>query len=167
MVVVMVRLWSVLPERRPVHLLEEPEDGAELGGGAIRAFSELVGVRRRRLAELQGDFFHQSVRDDFGWCVVQGRRSCDRARRRAPWWASAGAEPGSRCGANSMSAHVLLIIQLLFVQGPRTAQRGRVSFSGVLLALGTELHHAAPTRPGVAWARSERARSERARSSGF
>ena len=42
-----------------MHLLEEPEDGAELGGGAIRAFSELVGVRRRRLAELQGDFFHQ------------------------------------------------------------------------------------------------------------
>ena len=41
----MVRLWSVLPERRPVHLLEEPEDGAELGGGAVGAFSELVGVR--------------------------------------------------------------------------------------------------------------------------
>ena len=39
--------------------LEEPEDGAELGGGAVRAFSELVGVRRGRLAELQGDFFHQ------------------------------------------------------------------------------------------------------------
>ena len=56
---VVVRFWSVLPERRPMHLLEEPEDGAELGGGAIRAFSELVGVRRRRLAELQGDFFHQ------------------------------------------------------------------------------------------------------------
>ena len=56
---VMVRFWSVLPERRPVHLLEEPEDGAELGGGAVRAFSELVGVRRGRLAELQGDFFHQ------------------------------------------------------------------------------------------------------------
>ena len=55
----MVRFWSVLPERRPVHLLEEPEDGAELGGGAVRAFSELVGVRRGRLAELQGDFFHQ------------------------------------------------------------------------------------------------------------
>ena len=70
---VVVRFWSVLPERRPMHLLEEPEDGAELGGGAIRAFSELVGVRRRRLAELQGDFFHQSVRDDLGWCVVQGR----------------------------------------------------------------------------------------------
>ena len=59
MVPVMVRFWSVLPERRPVHLLEEPEDGAELGGGAVGAFSELVGVRRRRLAELQGDFFHQ------------------------------------------------------------------------------------------------------------
>ena len=73
MVPVMVRFWSVLPERRPMHLLEEPEDGAELGGGAIRAFSELVGVRRGRLAELQGDFFHQSVRDDLGWCVVQGR----------------------------------------------------------------------------------------------
>ena len=70
---VVVRFWSVLPERRPMHLLEEPEDGAELGGGAIRAFSELVGVRRRRLAELQGDFFHQSVRDDLGWCVMQGR----------------------------------------------------------------------------------------------
>ena len=52
MVPVMVRFWSVLPERRPVHLLEEPENGAELGGGAIRAFSELVGVRRGRLAEL-------------------------------------------------------------------------------------------------------------------
>ena len=37
MVPVMVRFWSVLPERRPVHLLEEPEDGAELGGGAVRA----------------------------------------------------------------------------------------------------------------------------------
>ena len=73
MVVVMVRLWSVLPERRPVHLLEEPEDGAELDGGAVGAFSELVGVRRGRLTELQGDFFHQSVRDDLGWCVVQGR----------------------------------------------------------------------------------------------
>ena len=59
MVVVMVRFWSVLPERRPVHLLEEPEDGAELDGGAGRAFSELVGVRRGRLAEHQGDFFHQ------------------------------------------------------------------------------------------------------------
>ena len=35
MVPVMVRFWSVLPERRPVHLLEEPEDGAELGGGAV------------------------------------------------------------------------------------------------------------------------------------
>ena len=69
----MVRFWSVLPERRPVHLLEEPEDGAELGGGAVRAFSELVGVRRGRLAELQCDFFHQSVRDDLVWCVVQGR----------------------------------------------------------------------------------------------
>ena len=56
-----------------MHLLEEPEDGAELGGGAIRAFSELVGVRRRRLAELQGDFFDQSVRDNLRWCVVQGR----------------------------------------------------------------------------------------------
>ena len=31
----MVRFWSVLPERRPVHLLEEPENGAELGGGAV------------------------------------------------------------------------------------------------------------------------------------
>ena len=31
----MVRFWSALPERRPVHLLEEPEDGAELGGGAV------------------------------------------------------------------------------------------------------------------------------------
>ena len=70
---VVVRFWSVLPERRPMHLLEEPEDGAELGGGAIRAFSELVGVRRRRLAELQGDFFDQSVRDNLRWCVVQGR----------------------------------------------------------------------------------------------
>ena len=40
----MVRFWSVLPERRPVHLLEEPEDGAELGGGAVRAFSELEGT---------------------------------------------------------------------------------------------------------------------------
>ena len=44
MVPVMVRFWSVLPERRPVHLLEEPEDGAELGGGAVRAFSELEGT---------------------------------------------------------------------------------------------------------------------------
>ena len=35
MVPVMVRFWSVLPERRPVHLLEEPENGAELGGGAV------------------------------------------------------------------------------------------------------------------------------------
>ena len=69
----MVRFWSVLPERRPVHLLEEPEDGAELGGGAVGAFSELVGVRRGRLAELQGDFFDQSVRDNLRWCVVQGR----------------------------------------------------------------------------------------------
>ena len=73
MVPVMVRFWSVLPERRPVHLLEEAEDGAELRCGAVGAFSELVGVRRRRLAELQGDFFHQSVRDDLVWCVVQGR----------------------------------------------------------------------------------------------
>ena len=73
MVPVMLRFWSVLPERRPVHLLEEPEDGAELGGGAVRAFSELVGVRRRRVAELQGDFFDQSVRDNLRWCVVQGR----------------------------------------------------------------------------------------------
>ena len=73
MVPVMVRFWSVLPERRPVHLLEEPEDGAELGGGAVRAFSELVGVRRGRVAELQGDFFDQRVRDNLRWCVVQGR----------------------------------------------------------------------------------------------
>ena len=70
---VVVRFWSVLPERRPMHLLEEPEDGAELDRGAVGAFSELVGVRRRRLTELQGDFFDQSVRDDLGWCVVQGR----------------------------------------------------------------------------------------------
>ena len=56
---VVVRFWSVLPERRPMHLLEEPEDGAELDRGAVGAFSELVGVRRRRLTELQGDFFHQ------------------------------------------------------------------------------------------------------------
>ena len=73
MVPVMVMFWSVLPERRPVHLLEEPEDGAELDGGAVGAFSELVGVRRRRLTELQGDFFDQSVRDNLRWCVVQGR----------------------------------------------------------------------------------------------
>ena len=70
---VVVRFWSVLPERRPMHLLEEPEDGAELDRGAVGAFSELVGVRRGRLAELQCDFFHQSVRDDLVWCVVQGR----------------------------------------------------------------------------------------------
>ena len=73
MVPVMVRFWSVLPERRPVHLLEEPEDGAALGGGAVRAFSELVGVCRGRVAEHHGDFFDQSVRDNLRWCVVQGR----------------------------------------------------------------------------------------------
>ena len=73
MVPVMVRFWSVLPESRPVHLLEEPEDGAELRRGAVRTFPELIGVRRRRVAELQGDFFDQSVRDNLRWCVVQGR----------------------------------------------------------------------------------------------
>ena len=70
MVPVMVRFWSVLPERRPVHLLEEPKDGAELRRGAVGTFSKLVGVRRGCLAELQCDFFDQSVRDNLRWCVV-------------------------------------------------------------------------------------------------
>ena len=38
-------LDTVLPERRTVHVLEEPEDGAELDGGAVQAITQAFSTR--------------------------------------------------------------------------------------------------------------------------